>query len=355
MSVLADQVAPTDLLARLDQAALAAAGRPPARRWALAAAAIACAVLAVLGARGALHLPRPSVIHPVVHPPKVIRLADVATAAPGRALMAVTLAPVRDRGPDTYVLVPGRDDLTRLPAPQHGPVYFSQHLSGDGTRLMQQTDTATAPRLEILDLRTGTRNRLSGLAGYCPRLSPDHRTVAMWAPSGMSDPLALVDVRTSTVHDVPQAWRSSTSAVAGCGSVGWSPDGRLLAAPAGEGTNLLDLQGQVVTSLPMRYVVNGAQSWSPDGTRLLVYDRATGSYLSHALRTGEETELGDSALLGTPMGWTGARVVWLTGAPGDQRLVTTDEHGRDERLWTRFDVGDRFVETVSWSASLAGA
>jgi hypothetical protein len=46
--------------------------------------------------------------------------------------------------------------------------------------------------------------------------------------------------------------------------------------------------------------------------------------------------------------------VWLAGSPGDQRLVTTDDQGRDERLWTRFDVGGGAVHTVSWSSALAG-
>jgi hypothetical protein len=46
--------------------------------------------------------------------------------------------------------------------------------------------------------------------------------------------------------------------------------------------------------------------------------------------------------------------VWLAGTPGDQRLVTTDVDGGDERLWIRFDVGARAIETVSWSTALAG-
>lgn len=352
MTVLAEQVAPADLLARLEQAAAQRRPRPAVPRWALVAAVAVVALLVVWGV--VLRSPSPRVIHPVVHPPKVIRLAQAATAAPGPALMEVTLAPLSDRGPDTYVLVAGREEVTRVPASQHGPKYFSQHLSHDGTRLMLQKDTAAETTLEILDLRTGRRDPLTGVVGYCPRLSPDHRTVAMWAPSDRPDPLVLVDVATRAVREVPQASRPQTSVIGGCTTVGWSPDGKLLAVPAEEGARVIDLQGRVVASLPTSYVVNGAQSWSPDGERLLLYDRAHARYAVHTLRTGATTALGGSAILRTPVGWAGSRVVWLTGSPGDQCLMTTDDHGRGERLWTRFDVGTRAVQTVSWSGALAG-
>jgi Tol biopolymer transport system component len=352
MTVLADQVAPADLLVRLDRRAAESRPRRAVPRLALVAAVAAVAILVALGV--VLRSPSPHVIHPVVHPPKVIRLAGAATAAPGRAVMEVTLAPVRDRGPDTYVLVSGRDEVTRVPVSQHGPKSFSQHLSQDGTRLMVQTDTAAAPTLEILDLRTGRRDHLTGVVGYCPRLSPDHRTVAVWAPSDEPDPLVLVDVATRAVHEVPQASRPQTSTVGGCNTVGWSPDGTRLAMPAGEGARVVDLQGHDVASLPLRYLVNGAQSWSPDGRRILLYVRSEGRFVVHTLATGEETSLGAVRLVMAPVGWAGARVVWLAGSPGDQRLVTTDQHGGDEQLWTRFDVGDRAVQTVSWSGELAG-
>jgi Tol biopolymer transport system component len=301
-----------------------------------------------------LHSPGPHVIHPVVHPPKVIRLAGAATSAPGRAVMEVTFAPLRERGPDTYVLVPGHDEATRVPASQHGPKAFSQHLSHDGTRLMVQMDTAGAPTLEILDLRTGRRDHLTGVVGYCPRLSPDHRTVAVWAPSDEPDSLVLVDVATRTVHEVPRAARPQTSSVGGCTSVGWSPDGTQLAMPAGEGSRVIDTQRHLVAALPSRSLVNGAQSWSPDGRRILLYVRSEGRFVVHTLATGEDTSLGEVRLAMAPLGWVGSRVVWLAGSPGHQRLVTTDVHGSDEQLWTRFDVGGRTVQSVSWSGELAG-
>ena len=54
------------------------------------------------------------------------------------------------------------------------------------------------------------------------------------------------------------------------------------------------------------------------------------------------------------MGWTGSRVVWLSGPPGAQSLLACDLDARDCRTWMRFDVGDVAVEGVTWSAAYAG-
>ena len=54
------------------------------------------------------------------------------------------------------------------------------------------------------------------------------------------------------------------------------------------------------------------------------------------------------------MGWAGSRVVWLSGQPGEQELVTTDMDGAAPQTWTRFDVGDLSVEDVEWSTDYAG-
>jgi hypothetical protein len=354
MTVLADQVVPVDLLSRLDRAA---AVRPPAaraRRWALAAASVVVVVGVLLGIRGLLHWPRPDVVGPVVHPPKVVRLAEGASASPGQALMEVTLAPSREGEPGTFVLVAGRDEAIRVAMSDAVPVSYSRHLSHDGTRLMRQNDSASVPRLEVLDLRTGFRQDLGGKVGYCPRLSPDNRTVAVWEPSPDPDPLVLLDVDTGHRRVVRSAQHPSTSGSNPCSDVAWSPDGALLAVPERDGTLVTARDGQAVTRFPKRYAVNGEQSWSPDGSRILLYDRGVGRYVIRVFSTGAETTLGDNRIMTVPVGWAGSRVVWLAGTPGDQRLVTTDVDGGDERLWIRFDVGARAIETVSWSTALAG-
>jgi hypothetical protein len=356
MTVLAEQVVPVDLLARLDRAAAVRPRTPQARRWVLVAVAAVLVVVVLLGTRGLLRGPRPDLIEPVVHPPKVVRLADGASASPGRALMEVTLAPSGQREAETYVVVAGRDEAIRVPMSAAVPLSYSRHLSHDGTQLMLQNDSGSTPRLEVLDLRTGSRNDLAGKVGYCPRLSPDNRTVAAWEPNVAFDTLLLLDIATGEPRRLGQSQHPPSSSLSdACTDVAWSPDGAVMAMPDGGGTVVTDPNGQALDRFPKKYAVNGGQSWSPDGSRILLYDRPGGQYVVRTLGTGEETSLGDSRTMMVPMGWAGSRVVWLAGSPGDQRLVTTDDEGRDERLWTRFDVGDRAVHTVSWSSALAGA
>jgi hypothetical protein len=354
MTALADQVVPVDLLARLDRAAAVRPRVPRARRWMLVAAAAVVVVVVLLGTRGLLPGLHPDVIVPAVHPPKVVRLAGGASASPGSALMEVTLAPSAGHDAETFVVVAGRDEAIRVPMSADVPRTYTRHLSHDGTRLMLQNDSSSTPMLEILDLRTGSRHEFGGQAGYCPRLSPDNRTVAVWEPSADPDPLVLLDVATGERRVARQGEHPAKAASNGCTDVAWSPDSSRLAMPDGEGTLVIGSDGRAITRFPKRYAVNGSQSWSPDGSRILLYDGTEGRYVVRTLSTGEETSLGDNRILSVPVGWAGSRVVWLAGSPGDQRLVTTDGEGRDEQLWTRFDVGDRAVHTVSWSTTLAG-
>jgi hypothetical protein len=354
MTVLADQVVPVDLLARLDRSAAVPPRAARARRWALAAAAAVVVVGVLLGLRGLLHWPRPDVIGPVVHVPKVVRLADGASASPGRALMEITFEASDQHEEETFVLVGGRDEAIRVPISDGATTPYTQHLSNDGTRLMVVYDEASTPRLEVMDLETGSRQDLGGKAGYCSRLSPDNRTVAAWEPSAESDPLVLLDVATGERRVAGQAEHPAASSN-WCNDVAWSPDGSLLAMPDSDGTLVTGREGEALTRFPKRYAVNGGQSWSPDGTRILLYDQGVGRYVVRVFSTGAETTLGDNRIMTVPVGWAGSRVVWLAGTPGDQRLVTTDVDGTDERLWIRFDVGDRAIHTVSWSSALAGA
>jgi Tol biopolymer transport system component len=166
--------------------------------------------------------------------------------------------------------------------------------------------------------------------------------------------LAVVDVATGHTRDVRRlSRREGPGAVAGA-QLGWSPDGRLIAVKSITDTLVVDLRGHLEVKLRQASLVNGSQSWSPDGGSLLLYDTARSVYRVADVRGGGSTDLTTPAGVTRALGWAGERIVWLAGSPGTQRLVTTDRTGHDEAPWTRLDVGDLAVASVTWSRALSG-
>jgi hypothetical protein len=357
MHDLADQARSADILTRLDRVDVRPA-RVVARHWAVAFAVVIVVTALALGAVVLMRTDEPSIVEPVDRPPKVIRLADSATAAPGPVHLAVTLAPEDVNGVhEIYVVGPSGGRATLVPASKRVPRQEVRQLTSDGTRLMLQFGDAANPRLEVVNLRNGARDDLGGTLGYCPHLSPDHHTVVMWRPS--DGRLQLLDTRTRELRRVPGDPAEGTPDLVsgGCNGLGWSPDGRTLLMPGAKGADsayLVDRRGEVLDRLPDRSAVHGSMSWSPDGRRLLMYDKSAARFVIRDLQTGQESILVTPVEATQPMGWAGSRVVWLAGRPGDQRLVSTDQQGRDARTWARLAVGGRVVQEVSWSRDLAG-
>lgn len=342
---LADEARPAPLLDRLDRDHRHVVRR---HRLALVAAAAAVATTLAAGSLVVMRLDRPSIVEPVERPPKVFRLSGTASMSPGRSLLAVTLTPVRqaDDKP-AYLLPAGGDDGVRLPDTTVVPRAWTQHLSADGTRYVRQQDAGAEPRLEIVDLRTGQSDDLGGTRGYCPELSPDNSRLAYYS-NGAARVLDVRDRSSRSVHRVTLTLQFP------CGGLAWSPDGELLAVRANTGTVLLDRDGKVVLRFPQQAVTNGSMSWSPDGRLILFYDRVSGSYALESVDGGPARTLVNPAAAIEPIGWLGRRIAWLTGPPGEQTLVATEQDGTDARTWMRFDVGDRQVEAVQWSRDLAG-
>lgn len=345
----ADQVRPSPPPVGLAGRAAAAAHR---RRLLAAAVAVTVAVVVAIGAIGLLRNPGPEYIEPIVRPPKVFKLTEAETSRPGRSLVAVLPTDPSSAGGTgrrTMQLRPAASNPVRALATTDwlGDAY-SQHLSWDGTRVIRQSDEAADPRLEIVNLEAGTSSRVGGRRGYCPTLSPDNRIIAMVSFDGH---LTLVDSRNGQI-----IWQGFSIADT-CAGMGWSPDGNLLTVPGPDSkTNfVLNARGHIVARLGAVQAVNANMSWSPDGRSLLAYDRVAGGFLIKDVLNDTET-----AILATPpdalrpLGWAGARVVWLTGKPGDYRLVSTDLSGADQQPWMRIDAGDRTIQTVQWSWDISG-
>jgi hypothetical protein len=323
------------------------------RRHRLVAVATAATVAAAVAATTVVvfRLDRPTVVEPVERPPKVFRLSDVSTTRPGPAHLAVTLTvpgSLPGSSPDdaAYLQDASGGGTVMLAQSEWVPSTYSQHLSWDGTRFVRQNNSSGDPRLEIVNLRTGSVNKLDGRRGFCPQLSPDNRTVAI---VDTKNRLAFIDARSGRVLHGGAVGGGAT-----CASLAWTPDGKLLAAEMDQGSLLVDPRGRTVVRLGKGVAVNCGMSWSPDGRSILLYDRGSGRYVIHDVNDGSDTLLEAPADALRPLGWAGSRVVWLLGEPGDQRLVTTDQHGAAPTPWMRLDVGTNPVATVQWSWHLSG-
>ncbi len=279
----------------------------------------------------------------------------VTFTVPGGAVLAGIDEP-------TFVLPADEDAAVRLPNGSLIPDVYSQRLSPDGTRLVRQrARKALDPRLAILNLRTGRWDRLGNAWGTLPELSPDNRTLAVFADGGVR----LIDVHSRRAPFVPGVRYAAPAEAQSIGNMidptlpagaglGWSPDGARLAIALPSGIRIVDPSGATVRRFSAPSLANGSMSWSPDGRSLLAYDSHQGSFqlLDVDGRPAEPLPQPGDAI--RPLGWAGDRIVWLAGNPGDQRLETTDRNGGAKRTWMHFDVGNRAVKTVSWSRALSG-
>ena len=340
---LADQARPTPLLGRLEQE-----HHHSVRRYRLTIAAVAAAAAAAVAAGSlvVLRMDQPRIVEPVVRPPKVFSLSEVTSSSPGRSDVVVSLSNV-DGEASAHLLPAGSNETVQLPGSDLVPSSFTESISADGTRFIRQNDRYINPFIEIVDLRTGRRDDLGGVRGYCPELSPDNRTVALFSDGGVQ----LVDVRTRTMQTLGPPARGPEP----CGGgLGWSPDGDLLMIRSAEGARVVDRAGEVILRVPSAFPANGSMSWSPDGRSVLLYDRNNSRFVAVDVAGGGTTHLPPPSAGDRPVGWAGSRVVWLTGDYGDQSLVMTDPDGANAETWMRFDVGDRAIECVEWSVRLRG-
>lgn len=336
---VADEVHPVEFLPRLTEQPVASRHH---RRLALAAVAAALAALVALGSVLLLRNDQASIIEPVERPPKIFRLSGDASLAPGRAQIAV----LTSRG-TVHVHSVGGGPAVRLAPTDWVSGAYTQSLSMDGTRVIRQSYDW---RLEVVNLSSGQTNRLGGFRGYCPRLSPDSRTVLVINSRTLR--LTFLDARSG--ERLPGG-RPPFGDGQGCPSLAWSPDGNLIVISYQGETLLLDGRGRTVQrTMADRSPVNGHMSWAPDGQSILMYHQPSGRFVVARVDGEPESVLEAPQDLSRPLGWAGTRIVWLVGQPGDQRLVTTDQTGRDPRPWMRLEIGDRAVETVQWSSDLSG-
>jgi hypothetical protein len=355
---LADEVHPAQLLDR----PLEARPRPQqARRTLLVTAAAVAALVVGIASAVWLRTDGPHLVEPVQHPPKVFRLSGLASEAPGRATMAVVLTDTTatPSGGPAYLVPATGGPVVALPSSAQASFAVLQRLSSDGRVVIRQNGGSVGAAFVLVDLASGRAQALDDDDALDLALSPDGGTAAEYT----DDAVVLVDLGSGARHVL---WRLANPLVAPLfgtgasgtetvvGSMGWSPDGSLLAVRDGPDILVLDRHGELRTRLRGAAMVNGSQSWSPDGRGLLVYDGHGPTFSVRHLDGTAPTILRAPRAAVRPLGWAGSRIVWLTGAAGAQRLVLADVSATHTETWMRFDVGAVSVESVTWSSALTG-
>src|SRR4029077_18275707 len=135
--------------------------------------------------------------------------------------------------------------------------------------LIRQNGASFAATFMLVDLASGRAQLLNDDAAHLA-LSPDGSTAAEYT----DDAVVLVDLGSGArrvlrrlanplVAPVFGTGASGTQTV--IGSMGRSPAGSLLAVRDGPDTLVLDQHGRLRARLRGAGMVNGSQSWSPDG------------------------------------------------------------------------------------------
>jgi hypothetical protein len=349
---LADDVHPARLLDRT----LEPWPRPQqVRRTLLVATAAVVALVVGIAAISWLRSDGPRLVEPVQRPPTVFRIPDRASDSPGPAMMAIVLT---GGDPPAYLVPAGGGPVVAMPPSPQIYGALSQRLSVDGRLLVRQNFGAVGRPNVVIDLASGRVQPIDDPV-YFLALSPDGLTAAEYA----RDAVVLADLRSGTDRTlrrlaVPVAptpvGNGFPGAMGMVGSIGWSPDGSMLALKDGSDTLVVDHGGNLRARFPRTNMVNGSQSWTPDSRSLLVYDGHGPTFSVRHLDGKAPTILRAPADAVRPLGWSGSRVVWLTGAAGAQRLVLADESAEHTKTWMRFDVGAKPVEGVTWSTDLTG-
>jgi hypothetical protein len=354
---LADEVQPARLLDR----ALEPWPRPrQVRRTLLVAAATVAALVVGIASAVWLRTDGAHLVEPVQRPPKIFHLSGLTSDSPGRATMAVVLTDSTETpsGGPAYLVPAAGGPVVALPSSDQATYAVLQRLSSDGRVVIRQNGGSVGAAFVLVDLASG-RAQLQDDAAVDLALSPDGSTAAEYT----HDAVVLVDLgsgagrvlrRLANPLVAPLFGTGASGTETVVGSMGWSPDGSLLAMRDGSDTLVLDLNGALRTRLRGAAMVNGSQSWSPDGRGLLVYDGHGPTFSVRHLDGTAPTMLHAPRAAVRPLGWAGSRIVWLTGAAGSQRLVLADEESQHTETWMRFDVGAVPVESVTWSTALTG-
>jgi len=194
----------------------------------------------------------------------------------------------------------------------------SNHVPGPDSLVARVTIIERKGYVEVLDLRTGTAQRLLTTYASLPQWSPNGRYISCiaWKSTRQPYELTVVDVASRTVVTDPDVRASGTKPK-------WSPDSRAIAAsgviyatPRCMLYTVAVPDGKVTILDSLEVLVDYDFSWSPDG-RWLAFTRPTaldemGEYPVAADLWIADTETGKTWPLIEGPEWVESNPLWIT-------------------------------------------
>jgi len=189
--------------------------------------------------------------------------------------------------------------------------------------------------VEVVDLRTSNVRRLPDAWGSLPRWSPDGRYIScvVWKSTRQPYELTVVDVATMTVAVKPELGISGTETK-------WSPDSRMIAASGVVHDSPLSMlcivsipEGSVTVLDSVDVLSTHEFSWSPDG-RWIAFSRPTRAD-DHYGTTAADLWIADAAtgeswcILDAP-DWVESDPLWITNRSIQITRVRWNDEGADQ-------------------------